>query len=67
MAKRKARKKGIEKKKEGGKKKLVQWPIPAFLIIGIVIGLLIEQVAAGTLIGIIVGIAVACILSKQKK
>lgn len=44
-----------------------KWPIPAFLFIGIGIGLLTSQVAAFTLIGLGVGILITYLISRNRK
>lgn len=43
------------------------WAIPAFLFIGIGVGILTEQVAAFALIGLGAGFLVAYLFSKKKK
>jgi len=47
------------------KSDLSGWPIPAFLLIGIGFGLLIEQVAAFTLIGLGLGFLVGYLFRKK--
>lgn len=42
-----------------------KWPIPAFLLIGIGIGILTTQVAAFTLIGLGLGILTTYLTSKK--
>ena len=49
------------------KSNISKWPVPAFLFIGIGIGLLTSQVAAFTLIGLGVGILITYLTSKKKK
>ncbi|MBR9704447.1 hypothetical protein GOV12_03490 [Candidatus Pacearchaeota archaeon] len=55
------------KSKENKKSDLSKWPIPAFLFIGIGIGIILEQVAAFTLIGLGVGILVTYLIIRMKK
>ena len=52
-----------------GKKKksdMSKWPIPAFLLIGIGVGILTEQVAGFTLIGLGLGILITFLTMRKK-
>ncbi|MFC1612921.1 hypothetical protein ACFL23_01180 [Patescibacteria group bacterium] len=44
-----------------------KWPVPAFLFIGIGVGILLRQVAAFVLIGLGLGILLIYLKSNQKK
>jgi len=61
------KKQKISKKKESKKEDMSKWPIPAFLFIGIGIGLLTGEVAAFTVIGLGVGIIITYLFFKKKK
>jgi len=54
------------KPKEDSNKKLSGMLVPAFLLIGIGIGLAIDQVAAATLIGLGVGFLAAYLAGSKK-
>jgi len=49
------------------KENMSKWPVPAFLLIGIGVGLLTGQVAAFTVIGLGLGLFVTYLTLKKKK
>jgi len=57
----------MAKKRNKKKSDMSRWPVPAFLLIGIGVGLLTGQVAACTVIGLGVGIAITYLMVRKEK